>query len=162
MDVQRELPRLSELTGAAHREHRRSRCGHSRCHRAGHRRRWRARLAVFRDAPSVAAGIAGTQAVPSTSVTGGTLQGVPVIVSASAPAGTLTLIDAAAVLLADDGEIDISVSSEANVMLDSAPVPGTTAYMSLWQHNLVGILAERYLLAAAQHGGSSGSGCHRS
>ena len=30
-------------------------------------------------------------------------------------------------------------------MLDSAPVPGTTSYLSLWYHNLVGILAEWFI-----------------
>ena len=82
---------------------------------------------------------------PGLTVSGGTLQGLPVITSASAPTGQLILIAAPEIFLADDGGVDINVSREASVMLDSAPVAGTTAYTSLWQHNLVGIRAERFI-----------------
>lgn len=82
---------------------------------------------------------------PGISATGGTLMGLQVVVSAAAPAGQLILIAAPEIYLADDGGVNVDVSREASVMMDSAPVDGTTAYTSLWQHNLVGIRAERFI-----------------
>lgn len=84
-------------------------------------------------------------AFPGVTGTGGVLMGLPVIVSSASPAGQLILISAPEIFLADDGGVDIDISREASVMMDSAPVAGTTAYTSLWQHNLVGIRAERFI-----------------
>jgi HK97 family phage major capsid protein len=101
--------------------------------------------------PAVAVQISGlrtTQSVqgfPGFNQPGDPLQGLPVIASAAAPANLLILISAPEIYLADDGGVDIDVSREASVMMDSAPVAGTTAYTSLWQHNLVGIRAERFI-----------------
>jgi HK97 family phage major capsid protein len=101
--------------------------------------------------PTVASTLAFTRtsqdipAYPGTTPSGGSLFGLPVIVSTVSPADMLILICAPEIFLADDGGIMIDVSREASVMLDSAPVPGTTAYTSLWQHNLVGIRAERFI-----------------
>jgi HK97 family phage major capsid protein len=84
-------------------------------------------------------------AFPGLGVSGGTLMGLPVITSTAAPTGQLILICAPEIFLADEGGVSVDVSREASVMLDSAPVAGTTAYTSLWQHNLVAIKAERYI-----------------
>jgi HK97 family phage major capsid protein len=84
-------------------------------------------------------------AFPGLGVSGGTLMGLPVVTSTSAPAGQLILICAPEIFLADEGGVSVDVSREASIMLDSAPVPGTTAYTSLWQHNLIGIKAERFI-----------------
>jgi HK97 family phage major capsid protein len=84
-------------------------------------------------------------AFPGLGVSGGTLMGLPVVTSTSAPAGHLILICAPEIFLADEGGVSVDVSREASIMLDSAPVPGTTAYTSLWQHNLIGIKAERFI-----------------
>lgn len=101
--------------------------------------------------PTVASTLAFTRtsqdipAYPGTTPSGGTLFGLPVITSTVSPADMLILICAPEIFLADDGGIMIDVSREASVMLDSAPVQGTTAYTSLWQMNLVGIRAERFI-----------------
>lgn len=84
-------------------------------------------------------------AFPGMTPTGGTFFGLPVIISSAAPTDQLILICAPEIFLADDGGIMVDVSREASVMLDSAPVIGTTTLTSLWQQNLVGIRAERFI-----------------
>lgn len=70
--------------------------------------------------------------------------GIKLIASSAVAAGTLVIVDASEILIGDEG-VELSLSSEASVMMDSAPVAGTTAYHSLWQLNLVGIRAERMI-----------------
>jgi HK97 family phage major capsid protein len=84
-------------------------------------------------------------AFPGLTASGGTLMGLPVITSTASPAGLLILICAPEIFLADDGGVNIDTSREASVMMDSAAVVGTTAVTSLWQQNLVGIRAERFI-----------------
>ena len=51
------------------------------------------------------------------------------------------------ILLADDGETMLDVSSEASLQMESSPSApdATTVLLSLWQHNMIGIRAERYI-----------------
>ena len=52
------------------------------------------------------------------------------------------------ILLADDGDVSIDVSREASLQMDSAPMSpadATTVLTSLWQNNLVGLRAERFI-----------------
>lgn len=63
----------------------------------------------------------------------------------SPSASYIALIDAAEVLLADDGQITLDVSREASVQMDSAPSDGAQSLVSFWQNNLVGLRAERYV-----------------
>lgn len=92
---------------------------------------------------------------------GGTLLGLPVITSENIPtqaavtgppaipAGSrIILAKASEILLADDGQTMLDVSSEASLQMDSAPTDpptATTVFVSLWQMNMVGIRAERYI-----------------
>jgi len=94
-------------------------------------------------------------------VGGGTLLGLPVITSENIPvqaavtgppaitAGSrIILAKASEILLADDGETMLDVSTEASLQMDSAPdapATATTVMVSLWQMNMVGIRAERYI-----------------
>jgi HK97 family phage major capsid protein/HK97 family phage prohead protease len=83
----------------------------------------------------------------SLGVTGGTAMGIRVIPSQSA-GNNVILVQPETVLYADDGGVTIDVSTEASVQMDSAPmaVPDATVVMtSLWQNNLVGLRAERYI-----------------
>lgn len=83
------------------------------------------------------------------------LFGIPVIVSNNVPLrdqnagggteGYIILVDAAEIFMADDGETMLDVSREASLQMDSAPAAGAQALVSLWQNNLVGIRAERYV-----------------
>jgi HK97 family phage major capsid protein len=85
----------------------------------------------------------------------GRLMGFPVIVSNNVPLrdqnagggteGYITLLDASEVFMADDGETMIDVSREASLQMDTAPSAGAQALVSLWQNNLVGVRAERYV-----------------
>lgn len=88
---------------------------------------------------------AGTAAFPGVTMSGGTFFGLPVIVSETV-GNIVILARAPDILLADDGQVTIDVSREASVQMDDAPtnpVEASTVLVSLWQHNLIGIRAER-------------------
>jgi HK97 family phage major capsid protein len=87
----------------------------------------------------------GTAAFPDITMSGGTFFGMPVVVS-EAVGNIVILANASDILLADDGQATIDVSREASVQMDDAPtnpVVAATVLVSLWQHNLIGIRAER-------------------
>lgn len=90
---------------------------------------------------------------------GGTFMGLQVVLSENIPAnpgtgspatgaGTrIILAKANEILLADDGETMLDVSSEASLQMESSPSApdANTVLLSLWQHNMIGIRAERYI-----------------
>jgi HK97 family phage major capsid protein len=87
---------------------------------------------------------------------GGTFMGLPVVLSENIPGSTtsgsegarIILVKANEILLADDGETMLDISGEASLQMDSAPTSpadATTVMISLWQHNMIGIRAERYI-----------------
>jgi HK97 family phage major capsid protein len=90
-------------------------------------------------------------AFPGISLTGGTFMGLPVIISNSMIASgspaelQILLVTQSEVLMADDGGVSLDMSMEASVQLDDAPSAGAQSLVSLWQNNLVGIRAERYI-----------------
>jgi HK97 family phage major capsid protein/HK97 family phage prohead protease len=89
----------------------------------------------------------GQPLFPSIGVTGGTALGFTFIPS-QAMGTTVAMIQPDAVLYADDGGVTIDVSREASVQMDSAldnPPVATTVLTSLWQNNLVGLRAERFI-----------------
>jgi HK97 family phage major capsid protein len=111
--------------------------------------------------PRIAAGLAalrttdGAAAFPTISVTGGTLMGVPVIVSGAvpdaqgSPAGgsSLIAIDASQLLIGE-GRLGIDVARHASLQMDTAPddpADANTVLTDLWSNNLVGfrVIAER-------------------
>ncbi len=78
---------------------------------------------------------------------GGNLMGIPVVVSNNVGARVI-LVHAPSILYADEGGVRIDVSREATIQMDSAPtdtVDATTVYQSLWQRNLIGLKAERFI-----------------
>lgn len=92
----------------------------------------------------------GQTEFPGISMNGGTFFGLPVIVSQYVPtdsSGSLVaLVNASDIYEADEGGIDLSMSTEASLQMDNAPDNPTTAstvLVSLWQRNLVGFRAER-------------------
>lgn len=92
----------------------------------------------------------GQSEFPGISMTGGTLFGLPVIVSEYVPSDSsgaiVALVNASDIYLGDEGGIDLSMSTEASLQMDNAPDNPTTAstvMVSLWQRNLVGFRAER-------------------
>lgn len=83
---------------------------------------------------------------------GGTFFGLPVVLSENIPAGSsgarLILAKASEIMLADDGETLLDASNQASLEMDSAPTSppvAATVLVSLWQHNMVGLRAERFI-----------------
>jgi HK97 family phage major capsid protein len=96
---------------------------------------------------SVSINALGQPMFPGMTPTGGTLFGMPVVVSNHASTRVI-LVHAPSILIADEGGVRVDVSREASVQMDSAPtdtVDATTVYLSLWQRNLIGLKAERMI-----------------
>lgn len=97
----------------------------------------------------------GQAEFPGITINGGTLEGIPVIVSDyvpmnSAGASIVILANANDIWLADDGQVTIDASREASLqMLDNptndVTTPTPTTAVSLWQTNSVGLKAERFI-----------------
>lgn len=96
----------------------------------------------------------GNPEFPGITMNGGTLQGLPVVTSESVPAtggsptdgALIILAKAGDILLADEGGITVDASREASLQMDDAPDSPATAstnLISLFQHGLIGIRAER-------------------
>jgi HK97 family phage major capsid protein len=89
----------------------------------------------------------GNRMFPNVGPTGGSAEGITIITSNTAGTNVIAL-QPSAVLYADDGGVMIDVSREASVQMDSAPASpadATTVLVSLWQNNLVGLRAERWI-----------------
>jgi HK97 family phage major capsid protein/HK97 family phage prohead protease len=98
----------------------------------------------------------GQAEFPNIDVNGGRLGGLPVITSEALPATgssptdgyPIILVKAPEIMLADDGEVSIDASREASLNMDSAPdspISASTTLISLWQHNMIAIKAERWV-----------------
>lgn len=105
----------------------------------------------------------GARSFPDITMTGGTLMGIPVVTSehvggiaadpdpAPKPAGSYVfLVNAADILLADDGQVTLDVSREASLEMSDAPTseattPAGKSMVSLWQTNSIALRAERYI-----------------
>lgn len=96
--------------------------------------------------PAVATMLVGATNSLTLTVNGGSYSGIPVVVSGNV--GTrIVALDASAILYADSGVL-IDASKHATIQLDSAPdnpVVAGTIETSLWQNNLVGLRAERFV-----------------
>ncbi len=94
----------------------------------------------------------GAVEFPTISLNGGTIQGIPVVVSnyaALAGYGNIVIaVVANEINLADDGQVTVDMSTEASLEMSDAPTQsGTTgvSLVSLWQNDLVAFRAERYI-----------------
>jgi hypothetical protein len=97
-------------------------------------------------------GTGGALAHPGMTARGGELLGLPVLTSANVQIAsttgsptTISLIDGDGILLADDGEATLSVARHASVQADDDPQAGAQAMISLWQQNMIGLRAERFI-----------------
>lgn len=84
---------------------------------------------------------------PNLTAKGGSILGVPVITSQNA-GQVVAFVHAPSILYADDGGVNIDVSREASIEMNTvptSPVTASSAYVSLWQLNLVGLRAERFI-----------------
>lgn len=98
----------------------------------------------------------GTKEFPELNKDGGSIEGIPVVTSENivanggspADGAIIVAINAADILLADDGAVEVDVSTEASLQVDDAPdspYTSNTVSVSLWQNNLVGIRCERFI-----------------
>lgn len=96
----------------------------------------------------------GQQEFPGITMNGGTLEGIPVIVSEYfAPVtagGFVALVNASDIYFADDGGVMVDVSREASLQMLDNPTndvltPTATSMVSMWQTNSVAFRAERIL-----------------
>ena len=94
----------------------------------------------------------GQAEFPGLNMRGGTLFGLPVIVSEYVPTATagavVALVNASDIYLADDGGISIDISTEASLEMDNEPTndsvtPTETTLVSMFPTNSVAFLAER-------------------
>jgi HK97 family phage major capsid protein len=89
----------------------------------------------------------GSPEFPGITVDGGTYKGLTFVTSQAAGANVIAL-QPGLILYADDGGVTIDASQEASVQMDSAPASpadATTVYVSLWQTNMIGLRAERFI-----------------
>lgn len=89
----------------------------------------------------------GQSEFPGISMTGGTFQGMPVIVSEYV-GNVIVLVNANDIYMADEGGIAIDLSREASLQMDTAPTMNSTtptpiAAVSMFQTNSVAFRAER-------------------
>ncbi|MCW5575180.1 MAG: phage major capsid protein [Burkholderiales bacterium] len=99
-------------------------------------------------------------AYPGITARGGLLFGLPVITSASMRTSdetghptSITLLDASQIDFADDGDSNLSVSTNASIQMESDPQTGAAEQVSLWQRNLIGLRAERAVNWKRRHPG---------
>jgi len=91
-------------------------------------------------------------AFPFITARGGTIQGVPVITSSSAPSDSLVFLDGGTLVFGDDG-IEFDASKYATVVMDDAP-SGSGVMSSYFQENQIGYrLIRRINWARSQDGG---------
>jgi HK97 family phage major capsid protein len=100
---------------------------------------------------SLLRGTGGALAYPGFSVKGGTLAGLPAVVSAASPSdvgspaegGSITLLDPSQILVADDGNTAVEVSKDAALaMVDNPSAPSSV--VSLWQTESSALKVTRY------------------
>lgn len=94
--------------------------------------------------------VLGHREFPDITMFGGSFEGLPVIVSDHAPAGTVILSNASDIYLADDGQVEIDASREASLEMTDSPVgnsatPQGASMVSLWQTNSIGYRCERFI-----------------
>jgi HK97 family phage prohead protease len=94
----------------------------------------------------------GQSEFPGMTMTGGTLNGMPVIASdyITKAMNIVVLVNASDIFVADDGEINIDASREASLEMSDAPAhdsitPTGASMVSMFQTNSVAIRAERVI-----------------
>lgn len=90
----------------------------------------------------------GQAEFPGITMNGGTLSGLPVIVSEYVPDGIVALVNASDIYQADDGDVNVDMSDQASLQMADDPTGDSTTptpaqLVSLWQTNSVAFRAER-------------------
>ncbi len=89
----------------------------------------------------------GNREYPNVAMTGGDIDGVPLVVSNYVPAATFILAFTSEIYLADDGVVTIDISREATIIMDddATATPTIAQIQSMFQTNQLAIRAERYV-----------------
>lgn len=97
----------------------------------------------------------GQREFPEVTMRGGSIDGIPVIVSNYVPSdsdGSLFILAfASEILLADDDVVTVEASREASILMDNAPnmnsgtPTGAANMVSMWQTNSIALRAERMI-----------------
>jgi len=96
----------------------------------------------------------GQREFPDINMLGGKLEGLPVITSQYAAFGSpathiVVLVNAGDIFMADDGQVSVDVTREASLEMDDTPEGSPSSsgatMVSLFQANLIGLRAERYV-----------------
>lgn len=98
----------------------------------------------------------GNKAFPEMTMTGGSIEGVPVRVSqylannGGSGGAPFILVDEAEIYLADDGSVTLDARDDVAVEMDSAPshdasTPTGGSLVSMWQNNTVAFRAKRFI-----------------
>jgi HK97 family phage major capsid protein len=105
----------------------------------------------------------GAVTFPGMTFNGGEIWGVPVIVSDNLPddanspqENIIVAIDASEILIADAG-VELDVSENAILQMDSSPthpIVAGTSVVSLWQHNLIAVRVLRFINWARRRSGA--------
>lgn len=100
----------------------------------------------------------GVATFPNMGVSGGTMLGIPAVVSTAVPAGTLMLLDASAVA-ANSDTILLAVSDSAALQMDDAPTgdsvtPTATNLVSLYAENKIALKATAFFGVERYRSGS--------
>jgi HK97 family phage major capsid protein len=124
--------------------------------------------AVFTMSPARALAIGsmltplGVLAFPNLTMDGGYLMGVKVITSNNVSGSVINLIIQSEVFLSEDAGPQIDVSTEASIIMDSAPGSAGSAPVSMFQNNLVALRIGQFInwqkrrtLAAGQISGAT-------
>ncbi|TGT76733.1 MULTISPECIES: phage major capsid protein [unclassified Mesorhizobium] len=98
----------------------------------------------------------GGREFPDLNKDGGFIEGVPVVTSENVAANggspadgrIIVALAANSILMADDGGVEVNVSTEASIQTDDAPdspQTASTTFVSMFQTNQVAILCERFI-----------------
>lgn len=98
----------------------------------------------------------GSKEFPDINKDGGFIEGIPVVASENVAANggspadgrIIVALAANSILMADDGGVEVSVSTEASIQTDDAPdspQTASTVLVSMFQTNQVAILCERFI-----------------
>lgn len=84
---------------------------------------------------------------PNVTMTGGDIDGVPLVVSNYVPSGMFILAFTSEIYLADDGVVTIDISKEATIIMDddATATPTMAQIQSMFQTNQLAIRAERFV-----------------
>ncbi len=91
------------------------------------------------------------RAFPDASVRGGSIFGLPLLVTRSAQTEgsplqrLLVVADGDRIVVADDGQVTVDTSRQASIQLLTDPVSGAQSLVSLWENNLAALRAERLI-----------------